>query len=71
MKQSSLLKLPQGILIIVYLCCISCDWGHLFPSISDHRFHIDAGFEDDYITQIVKRISQKYLTMRLHTYGKR
>ena len=56
---------------MMYEVVSSCDWSHYFPLISDHRFHIDAGFEDDHLTQIVKRISNKYLTMRLHTYGKR
>ena len=49
----------------------SCDWNRYFPSISDHGFQINTGFEDDHLTQIVKRISHKYLNMRLHTYGKR
>ena len=56
---------------MVYEVVCSCDWSRYFPSISDHRFQIDVAFEDDHLTQVVKRISHKYLTMRLHTYGKR
>ena len=49
----------------------STDWSRHFPSISDHRFEIDVGFEDDHLTQVVKRVSSKYFNMRLHTYAKR
>ena len=58
---------------MVYEVVCSCDWSSYFPSISDHRFQIDVAFEDDHLTQVVKRISHKYLTMtmHLHTYGKR
>ena len=49
----------------------SCDWSHHFPQFNDHVYHIDIGFEDDHVTQIVKRIATKYFNMRLHTYAKR
>lgn len=49
----------------------SFDWNHYFPSISDHGFHVEVGFEDDHLTQIIKRMAYKYLNMRLHTYAKR
>lgn len=48
-----------------------CDWSRHFPAITDHRFQVDVGFEDDHLTQLVKKVAHKYLTMRLHTYGKR
>eukprot|EP00795_Rhopilema_esculentum_P009936 gene9936-18544_t len=48
-----------------------CDWGNIFPNIKDHRFEVDTAFEDDHVTQLVKRISTKYLTVRLQTYAKR
>ena len=49
----------------------SCNWSRYFPQLNDHVYHIDIGFEDDHVTQIVKQIATKYLNMRLHTYGKR
>ena len=36
-----------------------------------HRFEVDPGFEDDHLTQLVKKIANKYLSIRLHTYAKR
>lgn len=40
-----------------------------FPK-TDHWFHVSEGFEDGHITQIVKKLCHKYITIRLHTYDK-
>ena len=45
----------------------SCDWSRYFPAITDHRFEVDPGFEDDYLTQLVKKFANKYLSIRSHT----
>ena len=49
----------------------SCDWSRYFPAITDHRFEVDPGFEDDHLTQLVKKFANKYLSIRSHTYTKR
>eukprot|EP00795_Rhopilema_esculentum_P017191 gene17191-8732_t len=48
-----------------------CDWQQHFPCIGDHGFEVEPGFQDDHLTQLVKKVSIRYLTMRLQTYGKR
>ncbi len=44
---------------------------HYFPSMLDHRFENEPVFEDDHLTQPMKKICSKYLLIRLQTYGKR
>ena len=48
-----------------------CDWQQHFPCMGDHGFEVEPGFQDDHLTQLVKKVSIRYLTMRLQTYGKR
>lgn len=45
------------------------DWQKRFPSIEDHRFNIEAGIQDDHLTQLVKRLAITYINLRLLTYG--
>lgn len=49
----------------------SFNWTKQFPSIDGHRFDVEAGYQDDHLTQIVKRLALRYLTLRLKTYGLR
>ena len=42
-----------------------------FPSMQEHRFDNDPVFEDDHLTQLIKKISEKYLLVRMQTYAKR
>ena len=46
-----------------------CDWAQRFPNIDEHRFQVEPEFQDDHLTQILKIVSIKYLTMRLQAYG--
>eukprot|EP00795_Rhopilema_esculentum_P001055 gene1055-15385_t len=48
-----------------------CDWQQHFPCMGDHGFEVEPGFQDDHLAQLVKKVSIRYLTMRLQTYGKR
>ena len=41
------------------------------PSLQDHRFENDPRFEDDHLTQLIKRLCHRYLLIRMHTYAKR
>ena len=47
----------------------SSNWGAYFSS-SDHCSQVSVGFEDNQVTQIIKKLCHKYLTMRHHTCGK-
>ena len=42
----------------------------LFPWFSKHAHEIDPVFEDDHLTQVVKKICEKYLPLRMQTYAK-
>ena len=41
-----------------------------FPSFAEHAHENDPAFEDDHLTQIVKKICEKYLLLRMQTYAK-
>ena len=41
-----------------------------FPSFADHAHENDPVFEDDHLTQIVKKLCEKYLLLRMQTYAK-
>ena len=48
------------------------NWRHYFCPLSsdDHWFEVSIGFEDDHLTQLIKKISTKYFDIRLNTYAK-
>ena len=41
-----------------------------FPSFADHAHENDPVFEDDHLTQIVKKLCEKYFLLRMQTYAK-
>ena len=41
-----------------------------FPSFADHAHENNPLFEDDHLTQIVKKLCEKYLLLRMQTYAK-
>ena len=45
------------------------DWQKHFPSIEDHRFDIEAGIQDDHLTQLIKILAITFLNLCLLTYG--
>ena len=46
----------------------STNWSAYFPS-TDNCFQASVGLKDDQVTQIVEKLFDKYLKIRLHMYG--